>query len=161
MKKLTALFLSIALALGTVNISFAEGWGSFFSNIGSTFDSSESSENSSSSSWLQNLGTLTGNLFAAETGIPKEIHYGDYELFKQDIDILEAYFQSYADFLKNYDVNDIGMLAEYAEMMVLYSEAMLVLDSLDEAKMSSKEERYYLNTLNRINKILLETLGDI
>jgi len=171
MKKILSLLLVFILCFSTISPALASGWGSAFGDafkdFGSMFGSEESSEvteeaeeaeeeKKEEKSWLQNLGTIAGGLFSEDVGIPKEIHYGDYELFKQDIDLLEAFFQSYVEFMKSYDADDLSMFTEYTAFLASYVEAMGILESLDESKMSSKEERYYLNTLNRINKLLLE-----
>lgn len=167
MKKTMIALISITLSISIVSVCAAEEWNSLFknafSNIESVFDSetSDEKETADEKSWLENIVTIADGLFASETGIPKEIHYGDYELFKQDIDTLEVYFQTYADFMRDYDPADISMLADYTALLARYTEAMEVLEALDITKMSQKEEAYYLSSLNRINQILIDVLDEI
>lgn len=109
-------------------------------------------------SFLNDIGTIWGGIAKEEIGIPKTIHYGDYEAFKKDIDLIEAYFEEYAEFMKNYDANDLSMIADYTSFLASYVEAMQVLDALDESKMSSQEKNYYNKVLLRINKVLYNAL---
>jgi len=118
----------------------------------------EATSADNSGSFLGDISTIFGGLTALETGIPKTIHYGDYELFKKDIDMLEKYFQEYVDFMKNYDANDLSMIADYTSFMASYVEAMQVLDALDVEKMSAQETKYYNTVLLRINKLLYSAL---
>ena len=61
----------------------------------------------------------------------------------------------------DYDPNDFSMLAEYTSLMAKYVEAMEVLESLDQTKMTHQEEKYYLEVLIRINKILYTSLEEM
>ena len=166
MKRVFALLLTICICFSSISLCFAEGWkgllGDTFANIESAFttdkENGKESEDKNKSNPLDDMGTIVAGLFKAETGIPKEIHYGDFELFKQDIDTVEAYFEAYADFMNSYDANDLSMFSEYTSMMAKYVEAMEVLESLDITKMSKQEEKYYLDTLIDINKILYDLL---
>jgi len=163
--------------------AYAEGFGALFGDVtkefenilgesakelGSLFseDEEEKTEESTeetkpesdSESFFGDISTIFGGLTALETGVPKTIHYGDYELFKQDIDALEKYFQEYVDFMKKYDANDMSMIADYTSYMASYVEAMQVLDALDVEKMSAKETKYYNTVLLRINELLYSAM---
>lgn len=170
MKKIIAVVLILSLSLYTPSLCFAEKWSSFFGSaleeIENSFSNEKNSANKteegpSENNILGDLGTIIGGLFAEDNEIPKTIHYGDFELFKQDIDALEIYFQAYADFMVDYDPNDFTMLAEYTSLMAKYVEAMEVLESLDQTKMTHQEEKYYLEVLIRINKILYTSLEEM
>lgn len=168
MKKLIAVILILSLSLLTPSLCLAEKWNSFFGNaleeIENAFSNdgtSEEEEAATENSIIGDLGTIIGGIFSEDNALPKEIHYGDFELFKQDIDTLEIYFQAYADFMADYDPSDFSMLAEYTSLMAKYVEAMEVLESLDQTKMTHQEEKYYLEVLIRINKILYSSLEEM
>lgn len=152
MKKTLVVMVSLVLCVAFVTTGCAEG---LFGAIGSLFGNEKKEEQHSV---LDDLGTIAGGLFAEENDLPKEIHYGDYEQFKKEIDTLEAYFEEYAAFMKKYDASDISMLADYTSLMAKYTEAMRVLDALDESKMNSQEKKYYQQVLLRINQILYSAL---
>ena len=164
MRKGLAMVLVTSVLMTTVSSGYAEGLGSLFGGAAKEITSlfGNSSENSmdevGSNSFLNDLGTIIGGLTAEEAGIPKEIHYEDYELFKKDIDAIEAYFQEYVDFMKKYDASDLSMLADYTSFLASYVEASRVLESLDENKMTTQEKNYYTKVLLRINKILYSAL---
>lgn len=107
------------------------------------------------------LNPLTMWELLLDVGIPKVIHYGDYEQFKKDIDTIEAFFHEYVDFMKNYDASDLSMLADYTSFLARYADASRVLESLDESKMTAQEEAYYTTVLLRIDKLLLTELPNI
>ena len=48
------------------------------------------------------------------------------------------------------------MLMEYAEYMSKYADAMDKLDEINEDDLTPAEEAYYIDTMARINKKLLE-----
>lgn len=168
MKNRVIVVLVLIYMLTTVSAGYAEGFGSLFSNVsgelstllgGTSEDHSSEEENpEGEDSFLKDIGTIFGGLAAEETGIPKKIHYGDYELFKKDIDAIEKYFKEYVDFMNSYDVSDLSMLTEYTSFMASYVEAMRVLEALDESKMTNKEKAYFNKVLLRINKILYREL---
>jgi len=110
---------------------------------------------------LGSMSALYGDLIADDLGIPKTIHYGDYELFKKDIDAIEAFFQEYADFMKKCNSSDPSMMAEYMSMVSKGVEAERILDSLDESKMSEQEYDYYSKVQLRITKINIDLLLEL
>lgn len=145
MKKHVLLVLAIVLTICLCSAGSAEGLSKLFGG------------SSDASSFLDDIGTIVGGLTADEAGIPKTIHYDDFELFKQEVDTLEAYFQEWADFMKTYDSNDLSMLADYTSLMARYVDAMRVWETIDESKMDAKEKKYYNTVLLRVNKILVDT----
>ena len=81
-----------------------------------------------------------------------------FEEFKQKMDDLEAFFDSYVEFLKNYDKDDLTMLVKYADMLSKYNDAMKALDDIDESSLTAQESAYYTEVLLRINKKNLEVI---
>ena len=65
----------------------------------------------------------------------------DFEAFKRKMDDLEAFFDSYVEFCKAYDVSDTGMMLQYLDMMNKYNDAMKALDSIDESNLTPEEDR--------------------
>ncbi|MBR3357828.1 MAG: hypothetical protein IKG46_08350 [Solobacterium sp.] len=82
----------------------------------------------------------------------------DFEEFKQKMDDLEAFFDSYVEFLKTYDKDDMSMLVKYADMLAKYGDAMKALDEIDESALTAEESAYYTEVLLRINQKNLEVL---
>ena len=80
----------------------------------------------------------------------------DFEAFKKKMDDLEAFFDSYVEFCRAYDVSDTGMMLQYLDMMNKYNDAMKALDSIDESKLTPEEDAYYIQTMLRIDQKLLE-----
>ncbi|MBQ1325320.1 MAG: hypothetical protein IIY52_04810 [Solobacterium sp.] len=80
----------------------------------------------------------------------------DFEAFKRKMDDLEAFFDSYVEFCKAYDVSDTGMMLQYLDMMNKYNDAMKALDSIDESNLTPEEDAYYTQTLLRIDQKLIE-----
>ena len=160
MKKFIAMFLIVCLCIANAQIGFAKDLGDLFGNIGSVFGQSspDKTDENASDSVLKNASTIISGLFSADTDIPKTIHYDDFELFKQEIDTLEQYFQSYVDFMKAYDASDLSMLNDYLDLMAKYTEAMQVLEALDESKMTRQEKTYYTKVQLRIDKMLFDML---
>ena len=56
---------------------------------------------------------------------------------------------------KNSD-NPASMLADYADYMTKYADAMEQIDQIDEDELTSAEYAYYVDTMARIQKKLLE-----
>ena len=81
-----------------------------------------------------------------------------FEEFKQKMDAFEAFYDSYLEFLKNYDKNDYTMLVKYAEMLSKYSDAQKALDDIDESTLTPKEQAYYTEVMLRITQKNLEVL---
>ena len=80
----------------------------------------------------------------------------DFEAFKRKMDDLEAFFDSYVEFCKAYDVSDTGMMLQYLDMMNKYNDAIKALDSIDESNLTPEEDAYYTQTLLRIDQKLIE-----
>lgn len=80
----------------------------------------------------------------------------DFEAFKRKMDDLEAFFDSYVEFCKAYDVSDTGRMLQYLDMMNKYNDAIKALDSIDESNLTPEEDAYYTQTLLRIDQKLIE-----
>lgn len=77
--------------------------------------------------------------------------------FKQAMDSYEAFFDEYIEFMQSYQQsgNALEMLAEYADYMSRYTDAMANMDALGEEEMSNEELLYYTAVTSRINQKLL------
>ena len=142
-RRILAGALAVCIGLCGAASACADGLGDFFGGV------------------LEDISTIAGGLTGADTVIPKEIHYGDFERFQQDVDAIERFFQEYAEFMKSYDEKDLSMLVDYTAMMASYAEAMQVLEALDETKMTAKETMYYTELMVRINKHLDSVLDEL
>lgn len=80
----------------------------------------------------------------------------DFEEFKKKMDDIEAFFDSYAEFMKSYDMSDFSMMSQYMDMLVKYEDAMNALDAIDESELTPEEEDYYTKVMLRIDKKLIE-----
>lgn len=78
--------------------------------------------------------------------------------FKQSMDALEAFFDEYVAFMKDFENSDdtLGMLARYTSMMTQYQESMAALDEINEDELSAADLLYYTQTLARIYQKLDE-----
>ncbi|HAE16492.1 MAG TPA: hypothetical protein DCG51_08080 [Erysipelotrichaceae bacterium] len=79
-----------------------------------------------------------------------------FEEFKQKMDALEQFFDSYVEFMKTYDSTDTAAMVKYLNMMNEYTKAMEALDSIDESKLTPEQDNYYLQVMLRIDQKLLE-----
>ena len=79
-----------------------------------------------------------------------------FEEFKQKMDALEQFFDSYVEFMKTYDSTDTAAMVKYLNMMNEYTKAMKALDSIDESKLTPEQDSYYLQVMLRIDQKLLE-----
>ncbi len=79
-----------------------------------------------------------------------------FEEFKQKMDSLEQFFDSYVEFMKTYDSSDTTAMMKYLSMMSDYAEAMEALDSIDESQLTPEQDSYYLQVMLRIDQKLLE-----
>ena len=78
--------------------------------------------------------------------------------FKQKMDDIEAFYDSYIEFLKTYDKNDASMLLKYADMLAKYNDAAKALDAIDENTLTAEEHAYYTEVMLRITQKNLEVL---
>ena len=77
------------------------------------------------------------------------------------MDSYEAFFDEYLEFMERMDEEDGGfdILFRYADMLARYAEVMESLDAVGEEELSTADELYYLEVLNRINRKLLGASG--
>lgn len=80
--------------------------------------------------------------------------------FQKAMDEYIAFFEEYCSFIKKYNASDdiFSLLGEYASYMKQYSETMEAFNAVDEEELSKEEQILYLDTLNKINKMLLEAV---
>ncbi len=80
--------------------------------------------------------------------------------FKEAMDSYEAFYDEYCAFLKKYmdDPSDLGLLAEYAEMMTKASEMDDKFEEWDEDEMNDAELKYYLEVQSRVMEQLTEAM---
>lgn len=99
---------------------------------------------------LGNLGDLVGGVFGG--------NQFENEDFDAKMKAIEGFFDDYIAFMKKYNKNpqDLALISQYGTMLESYGEAMQALDSIDEDKLTDKEHKTYLKTLDRINKKLLK-----
>ncbi|MBQ6488054.1 MAG: hypothetical protein IJI75_02385 [Solobacterium sp.] len=79
-----------------------------------------------------------------------------FEEFKQKMDDLEQFFDSYCEFMKTYDSSNTAAMMQYLNMMNDYAKAMEALDSIDESQLTPEQDSYYLQVMLRIDQKLLE-----
>ncbi len=85
----------------------------------------------------------------AATGIRPE--------FQKMMDEYLQFFKEYCDFMKKYMKSpDVSMMTQYYEMMQHYLEATEALDEINEDDLSKEELKLYLDTINEINKMLID-----
>ncbi len=79
--------------------------------------------------------------------------------FKKAMDDYEAFFDEYIDFMETYRKSDnpVAMMAEYAEYMTKYSQAMQSMSEMGDEEMSDEEAAYYLKVTARINTKLAQS----
>ena len=82
------------------------------------------------------------------------------EEFRKSMDDYKAFFEEYCAFMKKYakaSASDMtSMRSDYSEFMSKYQTAMNALESIDTSKLSPEDQKYYLDTLADIQKMLLE-----
>lgn len=78
--------------------------------------------------------------------------------FKAAMDSYEAFYDEYCDFMKAYADNptDLGLLADYADMMSKAADMSEKFDAWNEDEMNDAELKYYLEVSNRVAQKLLE-----
>lgn len=78
--------------------------------------------------------------------------------FKEAMDSYEAFYDEYCEFMKKFANNpsDLGLLAEYGDMMSKMTDMSEKFDAWDEDEMNKAELEYYLEVNNRVAQKLLE-----
>lgn len=80
--------------------------------------------------------------------------------FQKAMDEYVKFFEEYCAFMKKYSESDdvMSMLNDYNSYMKQYVETMNALDEIDEGELSKEELKLYLDTMNTINKMLLDSM---
>lgn len=77
--------------------------------------------------------------------------------FQKAMDEYLQFFKDYCEFFKKYTKSpDASMAMQYLSFMQNYAEAMEALDKIDEGELSAEELKLYLDTMNEINKLLID-----
>ena len=79
--------------------------------------------------------------------------------FQQAMDSYEAFFDEYCDFMQRYsesDGTDLGMLADYADMMEQYAQVTSDFSNWNSDDLTTAELSLYLDVQTRVNQKLLE-----
>lgn len=80
--------------------------------------------------------------------------------FQKMMDDYLQFFKEYCDFIKSYSTSpDASMLIQYYSMLTQYEKAMAELEGIDEGELSQEELELYLDTMNKINKMLIGLAG--
>ena len=81
--------------------------------------------------------------------------------FKEAMDNYEAFFNSYCEFMGNYQTsnNTLEMLSDYAKMMTQYTETMRQCEAWENQDLNDEEMLYYLQVQNDVNQKLLDVIG--
>ena len=77
--------------------------------------------------------------------------------FKSMMDAYEDFFEEYVSFIETYDENDVSAMIEYTNMMTKYLETISKLEEIDEDELNAEELAYYIDTMARIEKMLVMT----
>lgn len=94
-----------------------------------------------------------------ETNDSAELVDGMRPEFKEAMDSYEAFMNEYCEFMKKYaasDGTDAGLLADYADYMRKYADAVEAFEAWDSEEMNIIEAAYYLEVQTRISKNLLD-----
>jgi len=80
--------------------------------------------------------------------------------FQKAMDEYVAFFEEYCGFLKTYSESSdtTKLLKQYNDYMKQYTETMQALQEMDTGSMSKEEEKLYMDTMTKINKMLLEAM---
>ena len=78
--------------------------------------------------------------------------------FKEMMDAYEDFFDEYVDFIKKYNSssNQMSMMSDYLDMLTRYTETMEEIEDIENEDLSDADMAYYLDTMTRIEKKLLE-----
>lgn len=80
---------------------------------------------------------------------------------KAALDEYEAFMNEYVDFMNKYTSdpnNALSMIGDYADMMSRYASFADKIDNMDTSNMSKADYAYYLDTINRVEKKLLDVI---
>lgn len=80
--------------------------------------------------------------------------------FKEAMDAYEAFFDSYFKAYENIEKNSLAFLTSYAELMMKIDEVDKKMDAWESEDLSNKEFEYWLDVQHRINKKMLQYVGD-
>lgn len=82
--------------------------------------------------------------------------------FQATMDSYEAFYDEYCTLLEQYQENptDLGVLAQYTEMMSKLAEMDEAFDAWDDEEMSNEELAYYLEVSARIQQRLAKVVAD-
>ena len=82
--------------------------------------------------------------------------------FQAAMDSYEAFYDEYCTLLEQYQENptDLGVLAQYTEMMSKIAEMDEAFDAWDDEEMSNEELAYYLEVSARIQQRLAKVVAD-
>ena len=88
---------------------------------------------------------------------PEVISTGIRPEFQKAMDEYLQFFKDYCEFIKKYTKSpNASMAIQYLNFMQDYAEAMEALDKIDEGELSAEELKLYLDTMNEINKMLID-----
>lgn len=80
---------------------------------------------------------------------------------KAALDEYEAFMNEYVDFMNKYSSdpgNALSMISDYTDMLAKYSDFATKINGMDTSNMSKADYAYYLDTLNRVEKKLLDVV---
>lgn len=87
---------------------------------------------------------------------PEVITTGIRPEFQKAMDEYLDFFKNYCEFMKEYiKAPSAAMAIRYFELLKEYQEAITALEKMDTKDMTKEEEKLYLDTLNTINKMLI------
>lgn len=99
------------------------------------------------------------------TEVKNAVDNGDYSLvtpeFKETMDSYEAFVDEYVEFMNKYlsgEGNIMDMLDDYTDMLANMEEWTNKIDEIDETKLSSADEAYYLLVTLRIEEKLMKVI---
>ena len=90
-------------------------------------------------------------------GIPED---GIRPEFREAMESYEAFFDSYIDFMESIDETSLATeeMLKYYQFLQQYEETMNKLDAIDESELTPQEDLLYLETMNRINSKLYNSI---
>lgn len=88
---------------------------------------------------------------------PEPVATGIRPEFQKAMDEYREFFEEYCKFMKEYTKSPtVAMLTQYYEFLEQYEEMMEAWDKLDTNDMTAEEYKLYLDTMNEINKMLMD-----
>lgn len=81
--------------------------------------------------------------------------------WKKTMDAYEDFFDEYVEFMKTYDAStlDSELITKYTELMQKFNEYSAELNDVEEGSLSKADYAYYIDVNSRIQKKLLEVIG--